>query len=420
MKKVRLVFLGLILLCACSTGGEVETDKTSENDETTGTTTYGFEQDQDGPEESKWLLPNSYQITIDDSFEMVSRYETGSSEEKMFFWHKPSASEFSFKPEKSPEKFEKKVPTIEIKPINKYHRYMYMHLTGSESQKSMEAVKKEVKENSEVYLEEVKERTVELLKGDPTIYTKEDYDIEPFTYMIESETEQGVLHYELIGEVESSYLRATLTIPVKKKEELLGNMLSSIRTITYKEEEFKDNAVLDEPTSLSYEPAENLKGDYPEVGYSFEVPEAATFRYSYPTYHAYRYTFDTRYKESIEKGNFSLNHSELIVRVEKLENARNREEELRTKGRFDFVTAQSDHAQSITYLHEEEDFDTGIFSTAVRVEFDGYEKYWFLREVDGHVYEVTFDITFEAPEYKELLDNYLNVVRTFELIGIEE
>ncbi len=40
-----------------------------------------------------------------------------------------------------------------------------------------------------------------------------------------------------------------------------------------KEEEFKDNAILDEPASLSYEPLENLKGDYPEVGYSFELPE---------------------------------------------------------------------------------------------------------------------------------------------------
>ncbi|WP_377888903.1 hypothetical protein [Alkalihalobacillus sp. R86527] len=48
-----------------------------------------------------------------------------------------------------------------------------------------------------------------------------------------------------------------------------------------------------------------------------------------------------------------------------------------------------DYAQSITYLHEEESFDTGVFTTAVRVDFDGYEEYWFLKEVDGHVYEVT-------------------------------
>lgn len=430
MKKVRLVFLGLLFLCACSTGEKVETDNTdkaSEKDETIGTT-YGFEQDQDGHEENKWLLlPNSYQVTVDDSFEMVSRYEKDTSAEKMFFWHEPSASEFPLKLETTPENLEEDVPTIEIRPINK-HRYVYMQkyfslgedLTETEAQEIMEAVKHDVEEKSEEHIEEMKERSIEMLEGESTVYTNEEYDIEPFTYMIESESEQGVIHYELIGEVEEAYLRATLSIPGKKKEKLFESMLASLRTITYNEKDFKDNAVLDEPTIMSYEPAENLKGSYPEVGYSFEIPEAATFRYSFPMYHTYRYTFDTIYEESIEKEHFSLNSSELVVRVEKQENARNREEEMRNRDLDDFVAFENDYARSITYLHEKKDFDIGVFTTAVRVDFDGYEKYWFLREVDGHVYEVTFDIAFEAPEYDELLDSYLNVVRTFELTDVEE
>ena len=40
-------------------------------------------------------------------------------------------------------------------------------------------------------------------------------------------------------------------------------------------------------------PAENLKGSYPRVGYSFEILEAATFKHSFPTFYTYRYKFDT-------------------------------------------------------------------------------------------------------------------------------
>ncbi|MFC4024670.1 hypothetical protein ACFOUV_12775 [Oceanobacillus longus] len=430
MRRVGLILLGLLFLYACSTADQVETDNIDEKKDDTRGTTYGFIQEQDTDDKGNWLFPQSYQVTVDDYFERISRYETEASEEKMFFWHKPSANNFQFTLDTTSDQLEKVVPTIEIKPVNK-NRYVYTKqyfslsedLTEAEIQEVMESVTQDVKENSEVHMKELKEETIERIErmqGEPIVHTTNEYDIEPFTYMIESEPQPGVVHYELIGELEHTYLRTAISVPKKKKEELFETMLASVRTITYNEEDFHGEAELDKSKNLSYEPAENLQGSYPEVGYSFELPQAATFRYSFPVYHVYRYTFDTIYEESIEREHFTLRSSEIVIRVEQEENARNREEELRNRDLDDFVAFQYDHARSITYLHEKEDFDTGIFTTAVRVDFDGYEEYWFLKEIDGHVYEVTFDIALDAPEYDELLNSYLNVIRTFELTHVEE
>ncbi|SDI43967.1 hypothetical protein SAMN05192534_1543 [Alteribacillus persepolensis] len=434
MKRVGFILLGLLFLYACSTADQIETDKLGETKDDTGETTYGFIQEKNTDVQGNWLLPHSYQVTVDDSFERLSKYETESSEEKMFFWHKPSADNFQFTLDTTSEQLEKEVPTIEIKPLNK-NRYVYTkehfslgeELTEAEFQEIIESVTQEVEGNAEAHMEELKEKTVERIKrikemegmeGEPTVHTLDDYDLGPYTYMIESEPQPGVIHYELIGELEHTYLRTVISVPKQKKDELFETMLTSVRKITYSKEDFREEAVLDEPKNLSYGPRENLQGSYPEVGYSFELPEAATFRYSFPAYHVYRYTFDTIYEESIEREHFTLRSSELVIQVEQEENARNREEELRNKSLNDFVAFQYDQARSITYLHEKEDFDTGIFTTAVRVDFDGYEEYWFLKEIDGHVYEVTFDIAIDAPEYDKLLKNYLNVVRTFELKGV--
>ncbi|WP_142247889.1 hypothetical protein [Alkalihalobacterium alkalinitrilicum] len=65
-------------------------------------------------------------------------------------------------------------------------------------------------------------------------------------------------------------------------------------------------------------------------------------------FHTYRYTFGTLYEESIEKDHFTLRSSDLEIRVEKEENARNREEEMRNKDVDDFVPFQHDYARSIT------------------------------------------------------------------------
>ncbi|WP_077622650.1 hypothetical protein [Sediminibacillus massiliensis] len=423
MKIARFFLLGILFLTACSTGEEGGTDKEAESGDSQGTT-YGFEPDLGFHEENGWLLPLSYQVTVDESFERISRYVTGTSE-KMFFWHEPSASKYTFDLETTTDKLQEEVPTIEINPVKKdtyayMEKYFSLDLEEADGQEIKETVEQAVKENAEAYLEEMKDKALEASEGESKVYTNEEYDIEPFTYMIESESAQGVLQYKLFGEAEEEYLRATLSIPDKKKEDLFDGMLASLRTITYNKEEFKENAVYDQPTRLSYEPAENLTGAYPEVGYSFENPEAATFRHSFPTFHTYRYTFGTLYEEEIEREHFGLRSSELVVRAAKAENARTREEEIRNRQLDDFVAFQYDYARSVEYLHEDENFDTGVFTTGVRVEFDGYEEYWFLREADGHVYEVTFDLAFDAPEYDELLDSYLNVVRSFEHTNIEE
>ncbi|WP_416150699.1 hypothetical protein ACM26V_06955 [Salipaludibacillus sp. HK11] len=414
MKRIWVIVIGLFFLSACST------------DETRGTT-YFFEEEED--EENEWLLPNSYQVTLDETFEMISKYQRGRTPEQMYFWHEPSAKDYSFELDTVTEDVEEHVPTIEIKPINKFvytlthageASYFTEDFTDEEVEEIMAGIEKTIEEDSEEQVEEIKERFVEIEGSDAIVYTTEDYDLEPFKYMVQSETEQGVIRYKFIGEVEDDYLRATLTIPRDKNDELFENMLASLQTITYNKNDFVDNPVVDNPTSLAYEHSENLKGGYPRVGYSFDIPETATFRHSFPVFHTYRYTFATIYEKTIEKEHFSLNSSDLVIRVEKKEHAPNREEEIRHRALGEFRAFQHDQARIINYLHEDEEFDTGVFTTAVRVEFDGYEEYWFLKESDGHVYEVSFDIAFEAPEYDEFLDSYLNVIRTFELKGLED
>ncbi|WP_078427612.1 hypothetical protein [Alkalihalobacterium alkalinitrilicum] len=224
MKKIWLIFIGLLFLGACSTDG-------------TSGKIYEFVQDGHGGPE--WLLPNSYQITIDDSFELVSKYVIESSDSHMYFWHAHLASEYPFELDTTRDDLEENVPTIEISPVNK-HQYIYMEnymsfdLTETEAQEIMDEVKQEVENKSEVYLEEMKEKSMGNLEADPTVYTNEEYDIDPFTYMIESELKQGVIHYELFGEAEKDYIRATLSLTSKVDKELFEKMLDSLRTITYK------------------------------------------------------------------------------------------------------------------------------------------------------------------------------------------
>ncbi|MFA9458331.1 hypothetical protein ACERJO_16400 [Halalkalibacter sp. AB-rgal2] len=416
MKKLIVIFIGLLFLGACST------------DELSGIT-YEFEKDQQQvQEEGGEFLANSYQITIDESFEMVPRYGKDTASENMYFWHKPSASEYPFELGTTRSDFEQYVPTLEINPINKYMysllyaddpSYFAHDLTDEEVQEIIEDIKRTVEEESEAQIEEMKEEMIEMEESGTVVYTNKELDIEPFTYMLQSATEQGIIRYQFIGEVENEYLRATLSIPNEEKEELFESMLAFLQTITYNEDEFIDHPVLDKPLKLSYKPAENLQGSYPSIGYSFEVPDGVMYGSSFPGLYPYRYTFRTLYEESIEKEHFTLRSSELFIRVEKKEHVGYGEEEIRNRNLQDFVAFQYDYARSITYLHEDENVNTGVFTTAVKVDFDGYEEYWFVKEVDGHLYEVTFDIAIEALEYGDLLDSYLNVIRTFELKGVE-
>ncbi|RWZ58571.1 hypothetical protein EQV77_06285 [Halobacillus fulvus] len=421
MKKTILILIGILFLAACSTTDPaVTSEEGSDPKQEQKEITYEFRQEQHDDLKKSWLLPNSYQITVDRYFEQLSRFETDNAEEKMFFWHQPSADEFEFTLETVSEDLEQEVPTMEISPVNK-HQYIYLtefleleELAEESFDKLYEKVSEKAEEDGAAYMEKMKEDILFQYDSAPTVFTQEDYDIAPFTTMLEHESEQGVLYYDLIGEGDTDYLHATLTIPKDQKEEFLNTMLESLQTITYDEGEFADEAVIDDPKRLSYEASENLKGDYPQAGFSFERPEAATFRYSFPLYHTYRYTFGTLYEKEIEKEHFSLRSSEFIARAAIKENARNREEEMRNRALDDFVAFQNDYARSVTYLHDE-GFDTGIFTTGIRVDFDGYDEYWFLKETEDHVYEITFDIAPEAPGYEELLDSYLNAVRTFEL-----
>ncbi|WP_077597101.1 hypothetical protein [Oceanobacillus kimchii] len=414
MKKI-FIFIVLLLLYACS------------SNETSGDITYEFTGEKENKDE---IVPSSYQVSIDESFEIVPNHIS----ESIFFWHKNSVKEYEFALETTREDLEIDVPTIEISPINKHEYYLsyaadpsfFMEdYTEKEAQKVIE---QKVKEDSKKHIEDIKDRLLDADEAEPasefTVYTTEDHDIAPYTYMIQKE-EESVIRYHLVGEAENDYLLATLSIPNKQREneELLEKMITSTQTITYNQNEFKESAeMLDEkPTHISYEPPQNLTENYPNMGFSYKLPEEVDSEIgSYPVYHKIRYSYITVYNETIENEQLTLPSSELSIRVDRLKNANNREGELRNKDIKDFVTFQHNSAQSVTHLHEDENFDTGVFTTGIKVEFDGYDEYWFLKETNGHVYQVVFDISPEVSEYEELLEGYLNLMRTFEIIEKEE
>lgn len=413
LKHMMVYAGGFLLLTTCMNGA--------------GSTTYGVDNEEAENEEDALLAANAYQVTMDDSFERLSNYEGGEPDQRMFFWQEEMADEFDFNLDTT-QLLREEVPTIEINPINKYeyiflHDYLDFDHTEEEALEVKEKVKQDVEEGTGTHLEDIKDTYIRRIDEEVTVSTNEENNIDPFTYMVKHETEAGTLRYELFGEAEEDYIQATLTIPSTEEENeaLFETMLGSLQSITFDTEEFDDNAVMKEtPARLAYEPSNNLLGEYPEVGYSFNFPEAATFRGSYPAYHVYRYTFGTPYEETVEKESDIPRSSDLVVRAEKLENAPTREEEIRNRAAEDFVGFGNNYVRTIDYLHEEEDFDTGIFTTAVRAEYDGYEEYWFLKEIDGHVYKVFFDLTFDTEEYDDLREDYLDVVQSFEITDVEE
>lgn len=403
MKKFMITGAGLLLLTACA-----------ENNP--DATTYETEDGEAGDGELAWLMDNGYQVTVDDTFEMISRYTKSYANQDMLFWDKAAAEAIDYTPDTTPDILEESVPTISISPTNKY-QYLYIQdhylldMTEEEANEALEIVREEIEENSTVYLEEIKDFYISMLDEDVSVTTDEEQDIAPYSYMAEYESEAGVLHYVLIGELADDFVSVELTLP-HEDEDLLEIMLDSAKSMTYDKEQFEENPVQDNPTQLGYQPAENLKGDYPEAGYTFDIPEVATFRHSFGGYHPYRYTFATPYEEQIESEYTIPNVSDFVIRVEKEEIAWVRAEEILNNAFGDFVTYPDNHAREVDYLHEDETFDTGIFTTAVRVTFDGYEEYWFLEEIDGHVYDIQFDIALEAEEYEAILESYLQTVRS--------
>src|SRR5699024_5057195 len=149
--------------------------------------------------------------------------------------------------------------------------------TPKETEQKM---REKIEENSEEYFQNLIEREIERAGPATEVISGEELDIAPYEVMLQNEDEAGVTRFHFIGETEEDYLVTTLSLPSLEDEELVDNMMTSIQSITYDEAEFKEQPVRDEPNRLSYEPAENLKGNYPEIGYSFERPEAAVFRHS--------------------------------------------------------------------------------------------------------------------------------------------
>lgn len=424
MKKQTALFISAVFLfTACS----------SDEENRDGITTYRFHDDKlghalaDSEEEeaiAAYTLPSPYEISIDDSFERVSRYTTGKPPEEMLFWHKASEEETAINIETSLDDLKTEVPTIELVPTNKvliaYLRnpdFFLEEQSDEEMEDMIEELIETVNNPPEGHLDDFIDEQLTWVEQDTTMTNvAEDYKL--FTRMIEFE-EEAFEQYQFIGETDNVYLTATITIPNGQKDEFLPTIEDALNSITYNEDEFSDEPNYDLKDSLSYKPGDY--GDsYPDIGYSFVNPEETQFHYSFPSFYPYRFHFLYEYSNQDESDYLQQSVSELVIRLEHEENANNRETDMRAKQPEDYVPYDVDEVTNVEHLHDDPDADFGIFTTAIRVEFGwGYEEYWFLHETDGHVVEIEFDFFPDAPEADELLEHYMRVVRTVELDEIE-
>lgn len=424
MKKQIKLLIGMhLFLSACSSTEETETD---------GLTTYSYKYDVFGgntdinatEEMIEYIIPSPYEITIDDSFERVSRYTSNMPPEQMLFWHTESFENMTHEidSETSREDLKTHVPTLELILYNKYQHFMVSNpdlFSANPTEEEIEEVlakfKNFVDNPPEGHMDEFIEELLLLTETEPIIADISE-DNHLFTHQIEHK-EDSFEHYQYVGETDTAYLTATVTVPNDQSEEYLPTIQDALSRLTFTLEEFSDEPNYDLAETLSYEPSDYGDG-YPKIGYSFQVPEEVEFYLSFPSLNPYRYHFVHQYSNYEEWEYVEQSVSRFDIFAAPRGSARNRESDILSKQPQEFTAYLGDKVTEVDYLHEDPDADIGIFTTAVRVEFEsGYEIYIFLYETEGHVFEIEFDFSHEAPESAELLEEYFKVVRSFELIN---
>ncbi|MCM2677543.1 hypothetical protein [Alkalicoccobacillus plakortidis] len=203
-----------------------------------------------------------------------------------------------------------------------------------------------------------------------------------------------------------------MTIPEGQKDQLLDQMLESIQSVTNNRdrffEEFTDVKI---PSIYTYEPPKHHDEYYPEIGYSYHAPKTDHFFLNdrYGSYYGYRFTFYGRYDTEIE-----MPIPKLEIRSARIEDESFSENQINNQEPDGYMGYEDKFAYAVSDLMLDDTVDTGIFTTAKKVLFDGYNVYWFVTEVDGFIYSINFNIAEDAPG--EILDTFLNdVVATFEL-----
>ncbi|WP_059105762.1 hypothetical protein [Shouchella shacheensis] len=105
--------------------------------------------------------------------------------------------------------------------------------------------------------------------------------------------------------------------------------------------------------------------------------------------------------------------SELTVKAEAIEDAGQREADIRDLKSDDLMIAQNDPVLEIKELHEDEKSDIGRFTTGRHVIFEDYEEYYFSTETEDTVFHVDFNLPKDFEDYEELRHIYMDAVRSF-------
>ncbi|MDQ0208738.1 hypothetical protein [Alkalicoccobacillus murimartini] len=361
-----------------------------------------------------------FQVIVDQDFEVFSDHEHA-TENNMEFLYGPDLENYRFELDSARGELNKEVATLSFLRFNAIENGLMSSTefydlenerTEEEQEEIEQKIREEVEENENYGLEEFKEEYVEAATSEPVIITNEEEDLGMFTFMVESIAEEGYHEFRLIGRSQDDYISADMTIPEGRKDELYDQMLESVQSVTNHQDQFKSEFTeITKPTTYTYEPPKNHDEYYPEIGYSFDAPITDDyFLFSnFGGFAGYRFTFYGTYETNVE-----MPTKELEIRAARVEDETFSEEQIQHQQPEEYMGHDNKFAYEVIDLIQDETVDTGIFTTAKKVLFEGYDVYWFITEVDGYTFSVNFNIAEDAPN--EILDTFLNeVIASFEL-----
>ncbi|WP_096435613.1 hypothetical protein [Alteribacter populi] len=430
MKRMKYCAALFVLLgvTSCSVGE----DSASETEQTV----YTYQEETNISYEGDEIVPSSYQLSIPQSFTRVKNIEV-LMPEQMFFLREHEDIPFAYHGQNFRTIREDQASLV-MEPQKKFFYHLFYHpdldiFSEEPSEEEQDAMYKEARQAADSDSEEqVKKFKKESITGGPGVpllgedeWNSEEFesdkDIGPYEYIVKFENDGGFDVYELFGESEDDYLKATVTIPTAtdEYERILEEMLDVLHTQTYE----LDEDLVEEPTgqeerkqTFSYTPLEKSDVPIPETSFSFELEN-----YGYDKRSVSPFLLNSYFQFStlIERDNgpgISDNGkflSKLTIKAEAIEDAVQRESDIRELKPEDLIIAQDDPVFEVKELHEDETSDIGIFTTGRHVTFVDYEEYYFSTETEDTVFHIDFNLPKDFDDYDKLRRIYIEVMRSF-------
>ncbi|MFB4213328.1 hypothetical protein ACE1TH_15665 [Shouchella sp. JSM 1781072] len=418
MKKQFIpIGLAVALLSACSSQDQNEETVTYSYDYHVYNRTPDLNVDD---QLRQYIIPSAYEITMDESFDRVTRYHSGLPPSNMLFWHKQIFNEMKANIETtaSLDDLKTELPTLEILTENKYQQFILTNVddvlenpNDDEIEQMLDEFLETVENPPDEHLEQYIVEMLSFSLKDAT-FTEMDEPIGLFSHQIDYD-EDSYEHIAFVGETNTTYVTATVTIPNNETEEYRPIMDDALHHLTFDPTEFRDNPNYDFVNPIKYDP-EGFGDSFPDAKFSFRAPSMAQFSHSSPSVNPYSFNFSHYYSDS-ETLDQQNNVSSLSVSVEE-RGEQSRETEARAQRPQDFVVHDEDEVVEIDAMHKDETMDNGLFTTAMRIEYkSGFEEYQFLYETDDHVFEIEFTLSPNSIEADDLLNEYMRVVQSFEL-----